>query len=75
MGVHSSTLSSSGSDDGSEPPDDADDLDCQHRRNSGRRHHRTKMSEEMLDAMDKVVLLSMLVKGHTPQLIAAEQER
>ena len=64
------SLSSSGSDN------DTDDLDDQPRRNSGRRHHhRTDMSEEMLDAMVQVMLLSMLMKGRTPQSIAAEQER
>jgi hypothetical protein len=33
------------------------------------------MSGGMLDAMDNVLKLSMLLKGRTPQSVAAERER
>ncbi|KAF8347149.1 hypothetical protein F5887DRAFT_1131423 [Amanita rubescens] len=39
------------------------------------RNHSAKMSDEMLRAMDKVLALSMLVKGTTPELMAAERQR
>jgi hypothetical protein len=39
------------------------------------KNHRSHMSDGMLDAMDNVLMLSMLLKGRTPQSIAAERQR
>ncbi|KAF8336220.1 hypothetical protein F5887DRAFT_1247630 [Amanita rubescens] len=61
---------SSDSDSFSEPDDHNDG----NRRPRGR-NHSTKMSDGMLRAMDKVLALSMLLKGTTPELMAAERQR
>ncbi|KAF8351787.1 hypothetical protein F5887DRAFT_1057619 [Amanita rubescens] len=58
----------SGSDSFSEPDDPNDG-------NRRRRNHSAKMSDEMLRAMDKVLALSMLLKGTTPEMMAAERQR
>jgi hypothetical protein len=64
----------SSSDDGSEN-DDPNDPDYQRNTRPRGRYHRSKMSDGMLRAMDDVLLLSRLLKGQSPQSIAAEQQR
>jgi hypothetical protein len=64
----------SGSNDDSED-DDPDDTGYQPNTRPRGRHHRSKMSDGMLRAMDDVLLLSRLLKGQSPQSIAAEQQR
>jgi hypothetical protein len=64
----------SGSDYDSED-DDPDDPDHQPNTRPRGRHHRSKMSDGMLRAMDDVLLLSRLLRGQSPQSIAAEQQR
>ena len=39
------------------------------------RKHSMKMSDRMLNAMDDVLMLSMLVKGRTPEGMARERQR
>ena len=39
------------------------------------RNRGSKMSDGMLRAMDNVLALSMLLKGTTPQLMAAERQK
>ncbi len=68
---------SSDSDSYSEPddPNDGDYIPNRRPRRRRGRNHTTKMSDEMLRAMDKVLALSMLLKGTTPELMAAERQR
>ncbi|KAF8325684.1 hypothetical protein F5887DRAFT_1065316 [Amanita rubescens] len=61
--------------DGFSEPDHPNDGDYIPDRRPRGRNHSTKMSDEMLRAMDKVLALSMLVKGTTPELMAAERQR
>ncbi|KAF8331187.1 hypothetical protein F5887DRAFT_1274000 [Amanita rubescens] len=61
---------SSDSDSFSEPDDPNDG-----NRRPRRRNHSAKLSDGMLRAMDKVLALSMLLKGTTPEMMAAERQR
>ncbi|KAF8347106.1 hypothetical protein F5887DRAFT_48592 [Amanita rubescens] len=65
----------SGDSDGYSEPDDPKDGDYIPDIRPRGRNHSAKMSDEMLRAMDKVLALSMLVKGTTPELMAAERQR
>ncbi|KAF8345348.1 hypothetical protein F5887DRAFT_1191862 [Amanita rubescens] len=58
----------------SSEPDDPDDDYTPNRQPRGR-NHSTKMSDGMLRAMDNVLALSMLIKGTTPEFMAAERQR
>jgi len=62
--------------DSSPESDDLDDDDeyKPNRRPTGR-NHTSSMSDGMLRAMDNVLTLSMLLKGTTPELMAAERQR
>jgi hypothetical protein len=63
-------------DDSSPESDDLDDDDeCIPNRRPRGRNHSSKRSDEMFRAMDDVLLLSMLVKGTTPELVAAERQK
>ena len=53
--------------------DDPSDGDYRPRRRE--RNHSAKWSDGMLRAMDEVLAFSMLLKGTTPQLMAAERQR
>jgi hypothetical protein len=61
--------------DSSPEPDDINDLDHEPDRRRRGRNHRSNMSDGMLCAMDDVLKLSMLLKGTTPQAMAAERQR
>ncbi|KAK2464149.1 hypothetical protein APHAL10511_003842 [Amanita phalloides] len=65
------------SDDDSSPESDEDDDDdeCIPNRRPRGRNHSSNMSDEMLRAMDNVLMLSMLLKGTTPELMATERQR
>ena len=64
------------SDDGSSPePNNVRDGDYKPNNRQKGRNHSSHMSGGMLDAMDNVLKLSMLLKGRTPQSVAAERER
>ena len=65
---------SSGSDPLGES-DDSRDRDYAPRAAKRVRYHTTKMSAGMLQAMDNMRALSMLLKGTTPDAIAAERQR
>ena len=65
---------SSGSDPRSES-DDSRDSDYVPPAAPRVRHHRSEMSAGMLQAMDDIRALSMLLKGTTPDAIAAERQR
>jgi hypothetical protein len=67
---HSSDSDGSSAPDG--PGDDDSDLP---NRQPRRRNHSSTMSDEMLRAMDNVLALSVLLKGTTPELMAAERQR
>lgn len=67
------SLPSSDGDSSSESVDDDDEYKP-NRRPRGR-NHRSNMSDGMLRAMDNVLALSMLLKGTTPELMAAERQR
>ena len=56
-------------------PDDPNDGDYIPNRRPRGRNQSAKMSDGMLRAMDKVLALSMLLKGTTPELMAAERQR
>lgn len=60
--------------DSSQEPDDPNDGDIPHR-HPRRRNHTSKMSDGMLRALDNVLALSMLLKGITPESMAAERQR
>lgn len=57
----------------SSPGDDSGDGDFEPR--PRRRHYKSGMSTEMLQAMDGIHQLSMWVKGTTPEAMAAERQR
>ncbi|KAG6373280.1 hypothetical protein JVT61DRAFT_6907 [Boletus reticuloceps] len=65
-------------DDGFEEQDDAKDLDYDPKakqKGKGGKRFSSDASAGLLQAMDDVLLLGMLLKGTTPQSIAAERER
>lgn len=55
--------------------DDGDDDEYIPNRQPRSRNRGSKMSDGMLHAMDNVLALSMLLKGTTPQLMAAERQK
>ena len=55
--------------------DDGDDDEYIPNRQPRSRNRGSKMSDGMLRAMDNVLALSMLLKGTTPQLMAAERQK
>jgi hypothetical protein len=61
--------------DSSPEPEDLDNHEHEPDRRRRRRNHRSNMSDGMLCAMDDVLKLSMLLKGTTPQSMAAERQR
>lgn len=63
----------SNSSDDSPEPDDPSDPDYIPSTLPKTRNHSSKMSEGMLRAMDEILMLSMLLKGTTPQQIAQER--
>jgi len=65
------------SSDGDSSPDsdnDHDDKSYKPGQPTGRNHTLT-MSDGMLHAMDDILMISMLLKGTTPELVAAERQR
>ncbi|KAF8341157.1 hypothetical protein F5887DRAFT_1062495 [Amanita rubescens] len=64
----------SSDDDSSLESDDLDDGGVPNRRLRGRNYN-SKMSDGMLRAMDDVLMLSMLLKGTTPELMATERQK
>jgi hypothetical protein len=66
------------SSDGNSSPE-SDDLDNDNKYKPNRRpkgrNHTSNMSDGMLRAMDNVLMLSMLLKGTTPELMATERQR
>ncbi|KDQ56787.1 hypothetical protein JAAARDRAFT_301400 [Jaapia argillacea MUCL 33604] len=71
-------VSGSASDDeDSGPSGDAHDSDSQpnRQRRGGARRHGSTMSAGMLQAMDDVLLLSMLTRGTTPESVSRERRR
>lgn len=65
------------SDNDSSPESDGlnDDDEYKLNRRSSGRNHSSNMSDGMLHAMDNILALSMLLKGTTPELMAAERQR
>lgn len=54
---------------------ETDDLNDNTDRHPQGRKHSLKMSHEMLKAMDDVLMISMLIKGRTPEMIASERQK
>ena len=63
------------SSDNPEPDGLNDDDEYELNRRSSGRNHSSNMSDGMLHAMDNILALSMLLKGTTPELMAAERQR
>jgi hypothetical protein len=63
------------SDGNSSPESDDLDDDDEYKPNRRPRNHTSNMSNGMLRAMDNVLTLSVLLKGTTPELMAAERQR
>ena len=61
--------------DNSPEPDDHNDHDYEPGRLSRGRKQRQHMSDGMLQAMDDMLILSMLVRGTNPELMAAERHK
>lgn len=55
--------------------DDSKDLDYPLGEKKNRRRKHSDTSPEMLQAMDDILVLSMLIKGTTPESMAAEAQR
>jgi hypothetical protein len=69
------SLPSSEGDRSPESDDLHDDDEYKPNRRPRGRNHSSNVSDGMLRAMDNVLMLSMLVKGTTPELMAAERQR